>query len=113
MLDASKALIARGADVSAVDRIQKTAMTYAAGQGNTAIVQLLLVSGVDVNALYAHDLTTLMWAAGYGKTDTAKALLAAGARPELKDDRGKTALDIAREGSFADTIKLLETARAP
>ncbi|HEY1459756.1 MAG TPA: ankyrin repeat domain-containing protein, partial [Casimicrobiaceae bacterium] len=55
----------------------------------------------------------LMWAAGYGKTDTAKALLAAGARPELKDDRGKTALDIAREGSFADTIKLLETARAP
>ena len=59
---------------------------------------------------YAHELTALMWAAGYGKTDTVQALLAAGAKPELKDDRGKTALDIAREGNFPDTVKLLEAA---
>ena len=69
---------------------------------------LLLEAGVDVNAVYAHDLTALMWAAGYGKTATVKALLAAGASPTLKDDRGKTALDIAREGKFADTVTLLE-----
>jgi hypothetical protein len=51
-----------------------------------------------------------MWAAGYGKTETVQALLAAGAKAELKDDRGKTALDIAREGNFPDTVKLLEGA---
>ena len=58
----------------------------------------------------AHKLTALMWAAGYGRTETVQALLAAGAKPELKDDRGKTALDIAREGNFPETAKLLEAA---
>ena len=101
-------LLAKGADINAVDRLQKNAMTYAAGQGQTDIVVLLLKAGVDPNAVYAHDLTALMWAAGYGKTDTVKALLAAGAKPALKDDRGKTALDIAREGKFDETV---ETAR--
>jgi len=103
-------LLAGGADVAAVDRLQKTAMTYAAGQGRTDIVQLLLKAGVDANAILAHQLTALMWAAGYGRTETVQALLAAGAKVGLKDDRGKTALDIAREGNFPDTVKLLESA---
>jgi ankyrin repeat protein len=108
--DIVRRLLASGAEVSPVDRLQKTAMTYAAGQGRTDIVLLLLHAGVDVNAVLAHKLTALMWAAGYGRTDTVQALLAAGAKPGLKDDRGKTALDIAREGNFPDTVKLLETA---
>ncbi len=64
--------------------------------------------GVDPNAVYDNDLTALMWAAGFGKTATVKALLDAGARTDLKDNRGKTALDMAREGKFDDTVKLLE-----
>jgi ankyrin repeat protein len=71
-------------------------------------VRLLLGAGVDPNATYAHALTALMWAAGYGRTDTADALLKAGARVDLRDDRGKTALDIAREENFPETVKLLE-----
>jgi ankyrin repeat protein len=51
-----------------------------------------------------------MWAAGSGKTDTVKALLAAGAKPGLKDNRGKTALDIAREARHAEVVALLEKA---
>ncbi|MCW5625511.1 MAG: ankyrin repeat domain-containing protein, partial [Burkholderiales bacterium] len=54
-------------------------------------------AGVDVNARHAHDLTALMWAAGAGDAATVRALVQAGADPALKDDRGKTALDIARE----------------
>jgi uncharacterized protein len=103
-----RALLAKGADVTAVDQLKKNAMTYAAGQGNTEVVELLLQAGVDANAIYAHDLTALMWAAGYGKTATVKTLLAAGAKPEFKDDRGKTALDIAREGNHLETVRLLE-----
>ena len=103
-------LLAGGADAAAVDRLQKTAMTYAAGQGRTDVVLLLLKAGVDANAVLAHQLTALMWAAGYGRTETVQALLAAGAKAGLKDDRGKTALDIAREGNFPDTVKLLESA---
>jgi ankyrin repeat protein len=50
-----------------------------------------------------------MWAAGYGHSDTVRALLAEGARTDLRDDRGKTALDIARDGNFSETVRLLET----
>jgi hypothetical protein len=51
-----------------------------------------------------------MWAAGYGHSDTVRALLDAGARADFKDDRGKSALDIAREGNFTATVQLLEAA---
>ena len=49
-----------------------------------------------------------MWAAGYGKNGAVKALLEAGARADMRDNRGKTALDIAREGGYAETVTLLE-----
>ncbi len=100
----------RSSDVGAIDRLQKNAMTYAAGQGRTEIVQIFLRAGVDPNAAYAHSLTALMWAAGYGHTETVRSLITAGARADLKDDRGKTALDIAREGSFFETVNVLEAA---
>lgn len=103
-------LLDKGADVTAVDRLQKNAMTYAAGEGHTAIVKVLLARGVDPNAVYRNDLTALMWAAGYGRVDTMRALLDAGAKPGLKDDRGKTALDIARDNKEAAAVGVLEAA---
>jgi ankyrin repeat protein len=39
-----------------------------------------------------------------------KALLDAGARADLRDNRGKTALDIARDNQHTATATLLETA---
>ena len=47
---------------------------------------------------------------GFGKTATVKALLDAGARADRKDDRGKTAADMARDGRYDETLKLLERA---
>ena len=106
----ARSLLDRGADVAAVDRLAKNAMTYAAGAGNTEIVVLLLGKGVDPNAVYQNDLTALMWAAGFGKSDTVKALLAAGANPRLKDNRGKTAADMARDEHFDGTAAVLDAA---
>ena len=108
--DIVRVLLAKGADVGAVDRIGKNAMTYAAGEGGTAIVLQLLEKGVDPNAVYKNDLTALMWAAGYGHAEAVKALLDAGARPDLVDNRGKNALDMARESKDAATVLLLERA---
>jgi len=101
-----------GAAVDAVDRIGKNAMTYAAGEGHTDIVRLLLAHGVDPNAIYKNDLTALMWAAGYGHAETAQALLDAGARADFVDNRGKSALDIAQESKDAATVALLQRAIA-
>jgi ankyrin repeat protein len=109
--DTVKRLLARGADPAALDRLGKNAMTYAAGEGRTEVVATLLAAGVNPNAVYANDLTALMWAAGFGKTETVQALLAAGANPALKDNRGKTAADMAREQGFAATVAVLDAAR--
>ncbi|MGI4848815.1 MAG: ankyrin repeat domain-containing protein, partial [Janthinobacterium lividum] len=55
--------------------------------------------------------TLLMWAAGYGSSATVVLLLQHGAQPALRDNRGKTAQDMAREGHFDQTGALLENAR--
>jgi hypothetical protein len=35
-------------------------------------------------------------------------LLAAGAKPQMKDNRGKTAADMARDGNFKETVAILD-----
>ena len=82
-------------------------MVYAAGQGNSEIVAMILDAGVDVNKAYHHDLTALMWAAGYGKTETVGEMLARGADPGLKDDRGKTAEEIAAAAGHKEAAAML------
>jgi len=106
--DVVRALLGAGADVRAVDQIDKTALIYAAAGGSAQATALLLDRGLDVNARYKHDLTVLMWAAGYGKLECIKLLLERGAEPNLRDDRGKTAADIAREQGYQDVAALLQ-----
>ena len=49
-----------------------------------------------------------MWATGYQKTEAVKILLQLGADKSLRDNRGLTALMIAKENNFKEIIKLLE-----
>jgi len=100
-------LLDAGAEIDTADQVFKTAMIYAAAQGHAPAVQLLLDRGVAVNRLYYHNLTALMWAAGYGQADCVRLLLERGADRALKDDRGKTAADIAREQGYAEVAALL------
>ncbi len=110
-----EALLKFGADPNALDDDGSGAIVYAAGHGYAPVVVLLLQAGVDVNRRYAHGLTALMWAAGYdasaGVDDvdaTIKTLIEHGAALDLKDDRGKTAADIARDLGRDRAAKLLE-----
>lgn len=104
-----------GADPNALDDGGEGAIVYAAGHGYAPVVALLLQAGVDVNRRYAHGLTALMWAAGYDAStgvddvdSTIKTLIEHGAALDLKDDRGKTAADIARDFGHERAAKLLE-----
>ena len=73
-------------------------------------MRALLDAGVDPDAVYHNDLTALMWArATAARIPCACCSLRARA-PTASDDRGKTALDIAREQDQAETAALLETA---
>ena len=108
-------LLKHGADAGALDDDGKGAMVYAAGRGTARIVALLIDAGVDVNRRYGHGLTALMWAAGHdpsaGVEDveaTLKLLIEHGAALDLKDDRGKTAGDIARGLGSEQAAKMLD-----
>jgi uncharacterized protein len=68
---------------------------------------LILERGVDVNRRFQNDSTALMWAAGYGHVEVLRMLLEAGARPELRDNRGKTASMIAREEGHPGAAEML------
>ena len=83
--------------------------------GTLRLPRCFFKPGVDANRRYAHGLTALMWAAGYdasaGVDDvdvTIKTLIDHGAAIDLKDDRGKTAADIARGLGHERAAKLLE-----
>ena len=103
-----------GADANALDNDGQGAIVYAAGHGYAPVVALLLQAGVDVNRRYAHGLTALMWAAGSdvsaGVDDvdaTIKTLIEHGAARDLRDDRGKTAANIAHDLGRERAAKLL------
>ena len=101
-------LLVAGAKSEPLDRVKKNAATYAAGNGCTACLLELIQAGTVVNAALENNLTLLMWAAAYGHESSVRMLLDHGADRKLKDLRGKTAADMAREGSHQNVINLLQ-----
>jgi ankyrin repeat protein len=67
----------------------------------------LIEAGTSVNAPLENDLTLLMWAAAYGQDSAVSLLLSQGADRQLKDSRGKTAADMAREGGHDKSLAFL------
>lgn len=96
-----------GAKVDSLDRVKKNAAIYAAATGCSDCLMALLSHGTQVNALLENDLTLLMWGTGYGHEAVVRALLSAGADRTLKDNRGKTAVDMAREGNHQAVLNQL------
>ncbi|GIM02625.1 hypothetical protein Vretimale_7499 [Volvox reticuliferus] len=72
------ALMAAGADPLATDASGCTALSYAAGSGNHALVARLLALGCDPLRADRMGLTPLHWGAAGGNAEVVGALLAAG-----------------------------------
>ncbi|XP_053739727.1 KN motif and ankyrin repeat domain-containing protein 2-like [Synchiropus splendidus] len=87
----------------------QTALHLAVRHGRVVMVRLLLSCGADANVQDAEGTTALMFAAEKGYTHIARLLLERSQCDlTLTDERGRTALSIAKLGSHSDTSTLLQ-----
>jgi Txe/YoeB family toxin of toxin-antitoxin system len=93
-LQAVRALIEYGADLSLEDAKGNNALIIAAEKGHLDVVDELLFRKVNINSLGQYKRTALMAAAENGHIRVVKFLLKKGAKVSIKDGYGQTALDI-------------------
>jgi hypothetical protein len=90
------------------DQLKGDALVREADAGNLEEVKSIVAGGGNVNYQLSYTyLTPLMAAASANKPAVVEYLLQKGAKPELKDNNGKTALDRARSFGATDVVKLL------
>jgi ankyrin repeat protein len=116
-LEIAKLLIGEGAEVSARagHRGEKwynlTPLHLAALMGHTDVVQYLLAQGADIHITCScfdeEDFTPLHLAAQHDRLDVVKVLIAKGVDVNLKTNKGRTALDLAKERKHTGIIELL------
>ncbi|AYU82701.1 Ankyrin repeats (3 copies)/Ankyrin repeat/Ankyrin repeats (many copies) [Leishmania donovani] len=112
-LDVAKYLIARKADVNAVNGPHReTALHVAARCGFADILSFLLSAGADLNMRNARQETPLYVAAQAGRHDTVYLLLEADANAALANEDDKTPLHIASEKEYKHVVVLFKAARA-
>lgn len=96
-------------DVNEVEATSgRTALHKAAFWGHVGIINFLLGDcKLDVNARDVYGDTAVHDAARFGHTDTVAAMLKFAPNLTVTNDRGQTALDVAKEYGKADCAKLL------
>ena len=108
-----RALIAKGADVSAAQGDGMTALHWAAERGDLALAQLLLKSKAKSNAVTRiGSYTPLHIASRKGNADIVKALLASGAAVDATTASGATALHLAAASGDTSAVDALIARKA-
>lgn len=109
----TKLLLVHGAKLEEKDAVsQATPLAVAVSHFDACTTTMLLNKGADPNTRDRQQYTPLMHVALLGEMPSApalaKILLDAGASLMLKDEKGATALDIARTKGLKDLVQLLE-----
>jgi cytohesin len=102
-VEAVRALLARGEDVSAREHVTHlTPLHRAAALGHADIAQLLIEAGAEVDGRSKNGRTPLHEAASTGRAELVPLLLEAGADVNATNHRGETPLDVARIAGWVD-----------
>jgi cytohesin len=104
---ATKDLLAKGADVNAKGYLGFVALHVAASKGHKDIAELLIEKGADVNAKDQKGRTPLRYAAYRGHRDIAELLIAKGADVNAKSKNGYTPLHVTATQGYRDVAELL------
>ncbi|GAP83716.1 putative ankyrin repeat protein [Rosellinia necatrix] len=89
---AIEVLLAKGADINAIDSCGGTALHTASSYGRDSTIELLLSKGADINATNDQGRAALYVALLYGRYRAVEILLANGADVNVRDNQGQTAL---------------------
>jgi ankyrin repeat protein len=82
-------------------------LVYAACNGHTEIVDILIGKGAEINGKTENGSTALFFASRFGHLPTVKALLRHRADPTVVNDHGETALDWALKAGNTDIADIL------
>lgn len=112
-VDAVRALVEKGGDLTVRDTLRSTPLLWASGFGSPDTVRYLLEKSADVKAIDDNGWTTLIWAAGLGQPGSVKILIDAGAPLNDADKQtGDTPLLRAARTGQVENLKLLVDAKA-
>ncbi|CAB4387732.1 unnamed protein product [Rhizophagus irregularis] len=107
--DTVKALLEKGdVNINYQDNLCKTALSFAAHEGQPLIVELLLKNGADVNIADKLGWTPLMLAAYAGRANICKQLLIANANKNLKTSDNKTASIFAKDAGHFHIAEMID-----
>ena len=70
-------------------------------------IRLLLEQGIDLNDCGFFNIPPLIRAVLYGKSKALQALIDCGADKNIKDDQGRTALELAKKYNHPEIVKIL------
>jgi ankyrin repeat protein len=110
--DKVREMLVRGENPNTVDLDGRTALILAAGQGNSAIVQMLIDQKARVAAADKNGGTALHWAAERGHAEVVRLLLAAKAGVDAENKRGATPLMLGAASGSPEVVNLLLAAGA-
>jgi len=106
--EAVSSLIRVGVPVDHCDGdYEQTALHYAAREGRTKCIEVLLYHGANPNARNKDNRTPLHWAASNGSASAVRTLVAGGADLMAKNNDGETPLDVANFWNNSETAPAL------
>ena len=110
-----KMLLSAGANPNAENYFGWISLVNAAFYGHAEVAKMLLAAGANPNVATNDERkagkTVLMFAAEEGYDEVVKILLSAGANPNATANDGDTALDVAKEYGYSETIAVLQNFR--
>lgn len=110
-LDTVRALLQRGADIHAREKMQDTPLALALVKDHVEVVRLLLQSGADPSLKSKTGQTALHVGASWGALEGTKVLLTfSTAELAVKANNGKTPATYARDKGHQKVLQLLEAA---
>ena len=105
-------LINSGANIDHLDNERRSPLHYAAYQGRTEMLKILIKAKVKVNSVDEHNNTPLHAAVSFGNIENVKLLIDANSEIDVPNDKMMTPLHLAARLGRIEIIKALIKAKA-